>query len=137
MRIQTIALDNNFALEKRVREEQRKKLALREEILRIRAEREQIALRMDEIRIKHENESKEAQERDGLNNMIHDIEVAIERGKEQDSHDTNEKTGIDLLVKRVAGEVSNKSDSGGILKQFKDFNAFLERAALALEARKS
>jgi hypothetical protein len=46
-------------------------------------------------------------------------------------------TGMELLLKRVAGEVSNKSDSGGMLKQIKDFNAFLERAALALETRKS
>lgn len=36
-------------------------MALRDEILKIRAEREQIALRMDEIRIRHEMESKDAQ----------------------------------------------------------------------------
>lgn len=60
-KLQTINLDNAFALEKRVREGQKKKLGLREEILRVRAEREMVALRMDEIRIKHENESKEAQ----------------------------------------------------------------------------
>lgn len=45
--------------------------------------------------------------------------------------------GAELLLNRVAGEVSNKSDSGGMLRQIKDFNAFLERAALALEARKA
>lgn len=43
-----------------MRAAQREKLALREEILRIRAEREQIALRMDAARIKHEEDSKEA-----------------------------------------------------------------------------
>jgi hypothetical protein len=43
-----------------VRAAQKEKLALREEILRIRAEREQVALRMDAIRIRHEAESKEA-----------------------------------------------------------------------------
>jgi hypothetical protein len=45
--------------------------------------------------------------------------------------------GTEVLLKRVADEVSNKSDSGGILKQIKEFNAFLERAALVLESRKS
>ena len=45
--------------------------------------------------------------------------------------------GVELLLKRIAGEVSNKSDSGGMLKQIKDFNAFLERVALALEGRKA
>jgi hypothetical protein len=37
----------------------------------------------------------------------------------------------------VASDVSNKSDSGGILKQVKEFNAFLERAAVALEAKRA
>jgi hypothetical protein len=46
-----------------LRDEQKKKLGLREDILRIRAEREQVALRMDEVRIRHEKETKLAQVR--------------------------------------------------------------------------
>ena len=45
--------------------------------------------------------------------------------------------GTELLLKRISSEVSNKSDTGGILKQIKSFNAFLERTALALETRKT
>ena len=71
---------------------------------------------------------------------MHDIELALERSKQQHPHDsvrgTTEKAGIELVLKRVAGEVSNKSDSGGILKEVKEFNAFLERAALALETKR-
>ena len=59
--MKTLNLDNSYSLERRVRDEQKKKLRLREEILRIRAEREQVALRMDEIRSKHENETKSFQ----------------------------------------------------------------------------
>lgn len=44
--------------------------------------------------------------------------------------------GTEVLLKRIADEVSNKSDSGGILKQIKEFNTFLERAALVLETQK-
>ncbi|KAG9241776.1 hypothetical protein BJ878DRAFT_211143 [Calycina marina] len=133
----TINLDNTFALEKRVRGEQRKKVALREEILRVRGEREQLALRMDEVRIKHESEATDSHKRDALNITIHDIEMAIERGK---AHAKNPRRqvhvkGTELLVKRVAGEVSHNSDSGGFLKQIKEFNAFMERAALSLETR--
>jgi hypothetical protein len=132
---------------------------LREEILRIRAEREQVALKMDEIRIRHENETKKAQvrflalrgdtiivaltvltvseqERDALNTTVHDIELATDLGRSAQINDTQEKTGTEVLLKRVADQVSNKSDSGGILKQIKEFNAFLERAALVLESRK-
>jgi hypothetical protein len=54
-------LDNAYSLERRVREQHKKKLSLRDDILRVRAERQQIALQMDEIRIKHESESNEAQ----------------------------------------------------------------------------
>jgi hypothetical protein len=61
--------------------------------------------------------------------------LAIECGKVNESGN-DEKTGIELLLKRAAGEVSSKSGSGGTLKQIKEFNAFLERAALALEGKK-
>lgn len=65
----------------------------------------------------------------------------MERGKENNPHDSSEdsveKVGIELVLKRVANAVSNKSDSGGILKQVRDFNAFLERTAVALEGRKT
>lgn len=39
---------------------QKEKLALRDEIIRLKGEREQVALRMDAIRIKHEADSKES-----------------------------------------------------------------------------
>ena len=48
------------ALKKRVRAMQKEKIALRKEILGIRAEREQVALKMDAIRTQHETESQEA-----------------------------------------------------------------------------
>ncbi len=160
MQLKTINLDNAYSLERRVRDEQKKKLGLREEILRIRAEREQVALRMDDIRIKHENEKEMAQVcrsplsyacngtypncvfkgRDSLNTAVHDIELAIELGKANQSSDnlnsSSQLVGTELLLKRIAGEVSNKGDSGGILRQIKEFNAFLERAAMALEPKK-
>jgi hypothetical protein len=46
-----------------------------------------------------------------------------------------EGVGTELLLKRVAGQVSSKNDSGGLLRQLKEANAFFERAALVLEGR--
>lgn len=43
-----------------MRHAQKERLALRNEIIRVRQEREQVALRMDAVRIKHEAESKVA-----------------------------------------------------------------------------
>lgn len=65
--------------------------------------------------------------------------MAIDLGKQRQNDAADQSTemiGTEVLLKRVAGEVSNKGDSGGLLKQIKDFNAFLERAALALEGKK-
>jgi hypothetical protein len=73
---------------------------------------------------------------DILNTTVHDIELAVDLGKSSHADDAREMTGTEVLLNRVADEVSNKSDSGGILKQIKEFNAFLERAALVLETRK-
>lgn len=52
----TIALDTLHALRKRVRQAQRDKVALREEILRIRREKEGVELRKDAVRVRHEGE---------------------------------------------------------------------------------
>lgn len=43
-----------------MRHVQKEKLTLREEILKLKAEREQVALRMDAIRTKHEADTKES-----------------------------------------------------------------------------
>lgn len=52
----TIALDTLHSLRKRVRAAQKEKIALREEILRIRREREVVELRKDAVRVRHERE---------------------------------------------------------------------------------
>lgn len=134
-------LDNTCALTRRVKAENKKKLDLREKILHVRAEREKVALRMDEIRIRHENESFAANELIALNTSLHDIEVAVGRGK-QESQRVPAGAGSDLVpfemqLRRVANLASQKSESGGALKQLKDFNAFLENAAKALETRRA
>ncbi|KAK3956315.1 hypothetical protein QBC32DRAFT_331467 [Pseudoneurospora amorphoporcata] len=136
----TIALDTLHALRKRVKVVQKEKLVLREEILRIRAERDQVSLRMDAIRIKHEVDSKEALRHISLSSAMHDIDLAVERGQAAPDLSPAEQKMTDLanlefLISRVSGEVCNKGNDGGPLKQIKDFNAFLERAASVLEGR--
>ncbi|KAL2158058.1 hypothetical protein VTH06DRAFT_4868 [Thermothelomyces fergusii] len=136
----TIALDTLHALQKRVRAAQKERLALRDEILRIRAEREQVALRMDAIRIRHEAASKKALRHMSLSSAMHDIDMAVEKGlaapelspAEQKKADL---ANLELLVSRVADQACTRSDAGGALKQIKEFNAFLERAAAVLERR--
>lgn len=71
---------------------------------------------------------------------MHDIELAIDRGRAAPelSAPEEKKAGlanIELMVSNVANQSCTASDAGGTLKQLKDFNAFLERAAMALESR--
>ncbi len=87
--------------------------------------------------MKHQTDKANTQDRDALNNAVHDIELAIDLGKTSQLDGKDDMIGTELLLKRVADEVSNKGDVGGILKQIKEFNAFLERAALALESRQA
>lgn len=71
---------------------------------------------------------------------MHDMEVAVEQGRE-----APELTGpaqkqthlgnLELELARVIDEASTASSKGGMLRQLKDFNGFLERAAIALESR--
>ncbi|RYP65988.1 hypothetical protein DL771_008035 [Monosporascus sp. 5C6A] len=134
----TIALDTMHALKKRVRSVQKEKLALRSEILRIRAEREQVALKMDAVRIRHEREDRESLHLLNLSSTMHDIELAVDNGRSAPELGPKDKKAADLanlelLISRVAGEATPDGDGGGNLQQIKDFNAFLERAAAALE----
>ncbi|KAF4429422.1 hypothetical protein FACUT_9165 [Fusarium acutatum] len=128
------------SLRKRVRLVQREKLSLREEILRLKAEREQVALKMDAIRIKHEEDTKESKYRLDTSAIMHDIDMAVERGRDApELSRAQEKkadlANLELLVARITDEASSSSSAGGMLQQVKNFNAFLERAAIALETR--
>lgn len=128
------------SLRKRVRLVQREKLSLREEILRLKAEREQVALKMDAVRIKHEEDTKESKYRLDTSAIMHDIDMAVERGRDApELSRAQEKkadlANLELLVARITDEASSSSPAGGMLQQVKNFNAFLERAAIALETR--
>lgn len=71
---------------------------------------------------------------------MHDVDLAVEQGRDApDLSPAEEKeaemANLELLVSRISQEASSASSTGGILNQVQDFNAFLERAALALESR--
>jgi hypothetical protein len=71
---------------------------------------------------------------------MHDIDLAVEQGRSAPGLSQGEKkmadmANLELLVSRVSDQACTRSDGGGILNQIKEFNAFLERAATALEGR--
>ncbi|KAI1426783.1 hypothetical protein F5Y12DRAFT_258190 [Xylaria sp. FL1777] len=140
LQAQTIVLDNLRTLKKRVRAAQKEKVSLRNEILRIRAEREQVALKMDAVRMRHETANEESLRQLGLSSAMDDIELAIENGKMAPELNPKEQrmaelANLDILISQITNQVSAAGEGGGTLKQIKDFNMFLERAAIALEGR--
>lgn len=70
--VQAIHLNHWHSLRRRLRHVQKEKLALRDEIIRLKGEREQVALRMDAVRIKHEADSKESTVRHDWNSAAED-----------------------------------------------------------------
>lgn len=64
--------------------------------------------------------------------MAHDIELAVERGRDADG-DASDMVGLDVVLNRLTNQVSSRSHDGGTLHQVQSFNAFLERAARILE----
>ncbi|EEU34074.1 uncharacterized protein NECHADRAFT_50042 [Fusarium vanettenii 77-13-4] len=136
----TTHLNDWHSLRKRVRLIQREKLKLREDILQLKAEREQVALRMDAVRIKHEEDTKESKYRLDTSAIMHDVDLAVEQGRDapelsRAQEKKAELANLELLVARITNEASSASSAGGMLQQVKEFNAFLERAAVALETR--
>ena len=135
---QTEALDNNFALSTRLKRTNKERVALREELLNRRREREKIALRTDEIRRSHAQVSKAAQDENELNTMMDDIELAVHRCREQQDYvpddDDSGGNGLEVLMQVVAATVSSAKGLG-LLDRVKGFNAYLERAVSAMNAK--
>ncbi|KAG6123203.1 hypothetical protein E4U13_000087 [Claviceps humidiphila] len=135
-----IHLNHWHSLRRRLRHVQKEKLALRDEIIRLKGEREQVALRTDAIRMKHESDSTKCMSRLNASALMHDIDLAVQQGREapelsQAAERTAELGNLDLVLAQISDQVSSVSSTGGLLQQVRDFNSFLERAANALESR--
>ncbi|KAI6316024.1 hypothetical protein MCOR29_006801 [Pyricularia oryzae] len=136
----TIALDNLQTLRRRLRSAQREKRLLRDQILNVRKEREQVALRRDALRMKHEKESQKVMNRLHISSTMQDIELAVEEGRSAPELSTKEQkqsdlANLELLMLRVGDHIRPNGHGLGVLDQVKSFNAYLERAAAALQGR--
>ncbi|KAF1739209.1 hypothetical protein CRV24_001141 [Beauveria bassiana] len=136
----SIYLNHWYSLRKRIRHVQKQKLVLRKEILRLKAEKEQVALRMDGVRARSERDGSDSKHRLNASNLMHDIDLAVERGRDAAELSSRarkeaELGNLELIISQVAEQASSNGPTGGLLHQIQDFNAFLERAAAVLESR--
>ena len=82
------------------------------------------------------------QEHHQLNTSLHEIEVAVHRGRTAEAkarkHDVEEGDDVDAVrlemqLQDLARGASSLGQGGGLLHGVKEFNAFLEKAVEALE----
>ena len=72
------------------------------------------------------------QDEDDLNSMLHDIELAVQRGRAHEeregtiSDESKDTVGLELKAKMVAASVSSVGGIG-LLDQVKEYNALLEK----------
>lgn len=81
-----------------------------------------------------------SQQNISFSSTMHDIDLAVERGMaapplSSEEQSKPELANLEYLISKVTEQACAESDQGGTLKQIKDFNAFLERAAVALEMK--
>ncbi|KAK8142302.1 hypothetical protein G3M48_009009 [Beauveria asiatica] len=136
----SIYLNHWYSLRKRIRHVQKEKLVLRQEILRLKAEKEQVALRMDGVRARSERDGSDSKHRLNASNLMHDIDLAVEQGRDAAELSSRvrkeaELGNLELIISQVAEQASSNGPTGGLLHQIQHFNAFLERAAAVLESR--
>ncbi|OAA79767.1 hypothetical protein LEL_03253 [Akanthomyces lecanii RCEF 1005] len=136
----SIYLNHWYSLRKRIRHVQKEKLELRQELLRLKAEKEQVALRMDGVRARSEKDGSDSKHRLSASNLMHDIDLAVEQGR--DAADLSSRArkeaelgNLELTISQVAEQASSNGPTGGLLHQIQQFNAFLERTAAVLESR--
>lgn len=101
---------------------------------------------MDAVRIRHEAETREARQRLELSSALHDVDLAVDRGRgglatgaeaTKQLRAAEQMGNLELAIARVADLAGSRGGKGGVLRQVKDFNAFLERAFVALEGKTS
>ena len=123
------AVEDRLDLESRSRKVKREKADLQSRWIEVRRQREQVALRCDRVRREHWEDEQEREEKWQISESAYKAELELERGEPE------EEEGLEYLLRTVAGEVSNRSEGGGLLTKIRSVNTQLERMAGVLEGR--
>jgi hypothetical protein len=135
----------------RLKQVNKAKAKYRDELLALRAEREEIAIEADGVRAKHEErvasvkviylgstdvfEADKKQAANDLNTDLHDIEIAVQRGRAAQKaagDDEPGELGLEARLQEMTDRVSSAGGRQGLLERTKRYNAYLEAAVGAL-----
>lgn len=135
----TEAVNTGYLLKKRLQAALKRRVGLTDELLALRRQREELQLNMDATRDRHDAGEREREKHNTLNTALHDIELAIKRGKQaardQGREDEGPTLPLEMLLRDVAGDVSLKQAGGGLLDRTRGLNRLLENTADVLEGR--
>jgi hypothetical protein len=114
---------------------------LRAELMRLKRERDDVCLRIDGVRETHARRAAENDERNGLLTRLHDVDVAVQRGRlrareagEEEEEEEEEEGPLEdgnQLLEDVARFVGS---GGGFVGSVRRWNAFLEKSSDVLQA---
>lgn len=132
--IQTAALDHNIGLSQTQRTLSRTRSTLLSELTSIQSSRRHLALQHDRVRAAHDVAAREARSAAELDSMLHDIELAVQRGRRQQRHnrassagtEADGEVGLELRLADVVTRVSSADGRTGLAERLKRFNGFLE-----------
>jgi hypothetical protein len=103
----------------------------------MRKEQEDIHFRMDKARENHESRSQNHLRRVEMSSMMHDVQLAVARGRERPSLSAAKRkqaglANLELEIAAIADVVCSDGNSGGLARKIERFNQFLERAEAAI-----
>lgn len=126
------AQNSVYALNGRLRSLKREQSELRAELIRTKKQREDTNLAIDRVRSAHTARAKEEDEETNLHNMLYDLDVAIQRGRDT----TRDMTENELQFEEsdvLLHDVQQLLKGGGLLESVKDWNSLLELAPARLQ----
>jgi len=125
------AQNDAYAMSSRIRSLKREQSDLRTDLMRIKKDREDVLFEIDSVRINRAARMKVEQQEHDLLNSLHDLDVAVQRGRSRTKGMKENELVFDendMLLSDVKDILAN----GGLIGRCKDWNELLDQAASSL-----
>jgi hypothetical protein len=125
------AQNDTYAMSSRIRSLKREQSDLRSELMRVKKHRDDTLFEIDTIRSNRAAKIKTEQEEFDLLNSLHDLDVAVQRGRDRTKGMKENELVFDESD-MLLDDVKDILAGGGLVERCKDWTTLLEKAAIAL-----
>jgi hypothetical protein len=126
-----------YAVSSKLQRIKREQGNLRAELMKLKKERDEVNFNIDSVREKHAQRAKENDEQNGLLRQLHDLDIAIQRGRlkaaEQAAESDDEDNEPVLNGNQLLADVARFVGDGGFMKSVQMWNEFLEKSSDVLQ----